>query len=62
MATQPTAIPAFSPAVRPNEEEGGVGEDEELELELEPAVEEGLASPDAVEEAGIAASCQLNQI
>ena len=61
MATQPTAIPAFSPAVRPNEE-GGVGEDEESELELEPAVEEGLASPDAVEEAGIAASCQLNQI
>lgn len=56
MATHPTAMPAFSPAVRPNEG-GRAGEDEESELELEPAEEEGLASPDAVEEAVIAASC-----
>lgn len=47
MATQATAIPAFSPTERPDEVDG-VGEDEEAAFE---PVEEGLDWPGAVEEA-----------
>ena len=54
IATQATAIPPFSPAERPDEEDG-VGEDEELESvpasELEPEEAVGLAWPNVVEEA-----------
>lgn len=50
-------MPPFSPAERPDEEDG-VGEEvdpePELEPELEPAGEEGLAWPGTVEEAAVA--------
>ena len=56
IATQATAIPPFSPAERPDEEDG-VGEFEESEPvpapELEPEEAVGLAWPNAVEEARV---------
>lgn len=48
--TEATTIPALSPAERPDEEDG-VGEEGELESELEPAGEEELAWPTKVEAA-----------
>ena len=64
IATQATAIPPFSPAERPDEDDG-VGEGEESEpvpvpkLELEPGEAEGPAWPDVVEEAIVAVLVSL---
>lgn len=51
-----TAVPAFSPVERPDEEDG-VEEGEEPGPELEPVEEGELVWPDAVEEAAVAVSC-----